>query len=484
MCAVESATYNLAAMADWTTTRSGIQGALMQTQPASQAGFQDAMPPMTGNAQREELDRSLRRAARSIQAEEFRDDLAPGTILPPGEPHNNGLVRMITDGQYVELIQGMRDFVLDLQTQVSILQLLQRHFDIPNQPEQSAANVAEASGHNLHSSIAQAMRFHVGDMQLQLLGIEVMSHLRSDRPFTHTSVLYIVGALIPVLHSPPPQSSRTADWHAFTDVNVHVNCFRIIECVTMHGTTPWIAVDGHNIFTVITQSLQRHPREHMLALVCTQLLQRFVPFIRTQDDQAQMLICGTAGQEDVLCVALTLYLFDASVAMYWLAACHGLQRLSFVRMCQLPRLMDLAVNALNMHAAVGYVTPHAVAMICLIVKPIGIGRRAAPLTFACLGAPTFPILFGAMRVLQQHPHIVFAAKKTVCTQVYQILCWACENNRENADAVVRCGIAVFLAQAFQGQVRIERANSQWECYRDKLQRILFTVQTAAGAGAP
>jgi len=197
-----------------------------------------------------------------------------------------------------------------------------------------------------------------------------------------------------------------------------------------------------------------------------------------------MRICGITGLEDVLCTTLTLHLFDAKVAMYGLAACHALQKLFSVRMCQLRRLMELAANALNMHASTGYVTPHAVAMIYYIIKPLGFTRRAAPSPFACLHAQIFLILFGAMRVLQGYPHITFVAKKTVCTQVFEILYLACVNNHENAAAIIRCGIVEFLVQAFQGLVRIHRMTSQWDHHREKLEQTLLSAQIPGGAPAP
>ena len=289
MITIESKTYTFAAMAGSARTRNNILDALMQAhalmqaQLASQAAFQGAMPLMPDNADREHAC-ALEQSAWLRRAEEFRDDLAPSTILSAGEPHNISLIRMITNGQYVELMRGMHEFVLDLPTQVAILRLLHQHLDIPNQPERSAANAVEASCHNMHYRIALSMRFHAQDLQLQLLGIEVMSHLKSNSSYNHTEVLYIVAALLPVLHRHPQQSSWTANWHEFIDARVHVNCFRITVCVTAQATTPWIMVDGHNIFTVIIQSLQLHPRDHMLTLVCTQLLQQFVLFIRTQDD--------------------------------------------------------------------------------------------------------------------------------------------------------------------------------------------------------
>ena len=465
MFAVESATYNSAAMAE--ATRSGIQDASMQTRLASQAAFQDAVPLMPFSVRNDadrDLARSIRQSAWLTRAEEFRDDLAPGTILSAGEPHNNGLVRMITGGQYMELMTGMNDFVLDLPTQVAVLRLLQQHLDIPNQPEQSAANAVEASRHNMHTRIAQSMRCHAQDLQLPLLGVEVMSLLKSDGCYSHASILYIVATLIHVLKRHPQ------------DARLHVDCFRITQSITAHSTTPWIMVDGQNMFTVIVQSLQLHPGDHMLALVCTQLLHRFVTFIRTQRDKEQMLICGIAGVEDVLCTALTSHLLEAKVAMHGLAACRCLHKLFSMRMRQLHRLIDLAANALSIHASTGYVTPYAVGVLFCTLKPASFTRRTPAARFKCLGALMFPILLGAMRALRGHSHMTFVSKKIVCTEVFQILYISCVNNHENVAAAISCGIVEFLMQAFQGLVLTERIDMQWHLHRSRLEQSLLSAQ--------
>jgi len=459
-------------MAEPATTRFGIQNALMQTHPASQAAFQGAMPSIPV-AMRDMADRELAQSLLSstwlIPAEEFRDDLAPGTILPAGVPHNNGLVRMITNGQYEELLRGMDVFVSDLFTQIAILRLLLQHFDIPNHPQQSAANVVEASRHHMHRTIAKSMRFHGQEPQLQLLGVEVMSHLKSDAHNSDATILYVVGCLIPVLH-------RNA-----ADARVHVNCFRIVQCVATRCTA-WIMVDGHNIFTLIMQSLQLHPGDHLLALVCTQLLQKFVLFIRTRDDKQQMLVCGIAGLEDVLCTALSLHLLDANVAMYGLAACTGLHKLFSVHMRQVRRLVDLAANALTMHASTGYVTPYAVAMIWCMLKPDSFTQRRPPAPqFVIIGTRIFPILLEAMRALQGQSNTLFVAKKTACNDVFQILYIACVNNHENVAAAISCGIFEFLVQAFQGLVHTGRIDAQWQGNCNKLQQTLLPAQMPPGA---
>ena len=339
---------------------------------------------------------------------------------------------MIRAGQYQELLTGMNVFVADLPTQVAILRLLLQHLEIPNQPEQSVANVVEASCHDMHSMITKSMRFHDQDPHLQLLGVEVMLHLKCDGQNLDAKVLYVIGCLIPVLHRHP------------ADARVHVNCFRIAQCIATR-CMPWIMVDGHNIFTVIMKSLQLHPGDHTLALVCTQLLPKFMLFIRTPDDKQQMLVCGIAELEDVLCDTLTLHLSDAKVAMYGLAVCRGLYRVFSVRMRQVRHLVDLAANALTIHASTGCVTPYAIAVIWCMLKPDSFTRRRVPVPqFVILGTQIFLILLEAMRALQGHLNMTFVATKTVCNDVLQILYITCMNKHENVAAAINCGIFNFL----------------------------------------
>jgi len=240
-------------------------------------------------------------------------------------------------------------------------------------------------------------------------------------------------------------------------------------------------VDGHNIFTLIMQSLQLHPGDHLLNLVCTQLLQKFVLFIRTRDDKQQMLVCGISGLEDVLCTALSLHLLDANVAMYGLAACGGRHKLFSVHMRQVRRLVDLAANALTMHASTGYVTPYAIAMIWCMLKPDSFTLRRPPAPqFVIIGTRIFPILLEAMRALQGQSNTLFVAKKIACNDVFQILYIACVNNHENVAAAISCGIVEFLVQAFQGLVHTGRIDTQCQGNCNKVQQTLFPVQMPPG----
>jgi len=165
----------------------------------------------------------------ATRAAEFCNDVGPGVTLMPPAVLNMGIHRMVTTKSYVELRQGLHEFLPDATTQETILQVLVLHLTTPTGPgvtidmvddvDEDRSNATDAG---MQRVIADAMRFHTNNLPIQVEGCRLLGCLPEREPFDVHLGVYIAGTVAAVMR-------RNLPMFFLQEI-----CMEIVDDIVMH----------------------------------------------------------------------------------------------------------------------------------------------------------------------------------------------------------------------------------------------------------
>jgi len=161
------------------------------------------------------------------RAAEFCDDLQPGVVLSEGTARGAGLRRLLGQGRYSDIANGMREFAEDRDTQLLIIATLLEKLRGGNRSHvQNRILASTTTNFSLHCALARTIRVHFASADVVRRAIVVMRLLvekdasNNDLNVPDDVVSYVVWTMLEVM--------KKFGWHFVRA------CLVVIRTVTAH----------------------------------------------------------------------------------------------------------------------------------------------------------------------------------------------------------------------------------------------------------
>ena len=301
----------------------------------------------------------------TTRAAEFCNDVGPGVTLVAPAALNMGIHRMVITKSYVELREGMHEFLPDETTQEIILRVLMLHLTTPTGPGVSIDMVNDvdedqtnATDAGMQRVIADAMRFHATNLPIQVEGCRLLACLPEREPFDVHLGVYIAGTVAAVmrrnltLFSLQEMCMRILD-----DIVVH---FRYFPCEDARMLLPRIIVAGDiHMPMLIARVMQQHAAtaDWHFMYNCVRNLKKYSKMMDelSREDEAstqfeESMAGFVAGYvEDVLLDVLRGYPQEPVLLRFTIRTLASLVNVDCGNMHRLAEGVQYALNALKEH---------------------------------------------------------------------------------------------------------------------------------------
>ena len=420
------------------------------------------------------------------RAAEFCDDLQPGVVLSEGTARGAGLRRLLGQGRYGDIANGMREFAEDRDTQLLIIATLLEKLRAGNKFHKHNRILASTTTNfTLHCALARTIRVHFASVNVVRRAIAVMRLLvekdasNNDLNVSDDVVSYVVWTMLEVM--------KRFGWH-FVQA-----CLVVIRTVTAHCVPQ--NVQGKVLIEGIANIMQDKLGYTFIVEAGMFLIARCVQKLdmSKEVDRALLLSCDVAKVAHVIlnCASEHLQtdpyilrtsldvlssLNTATAKVEWFRHVAGqLQR--FRPIMQPGRTLELAVTALMAFGKDVEMLQQVVRVALSLIdyywepqdppveQPDDMSRTLFP------GTTFIPIIVLAMRSVP-----ISAVTKSTCASLFLLLHKVCINHAVHTEFAIAHRVLPLLTAQYDFTVLEHNIDTDFIHQRDRLQQLLLPAQ--------
>ena len=319
----------------------------------------------------------------TLRATEFCNDVDPGVTVEAPAALNMGIRRMLTTKAFTELRRGMHEFLPVETAQENMLACLALHLTLPTGFAASIEATDDvrddqelATDAGMQRVVANAMRFHARNPQIQINGCILLRCLPDREPFDKTLGVYIVGTVAAVMRR--HLAVFTLQEMCVQIVKHNVVGFDTYPSEEAHMMLPSLIVAGDtNVPMLIVEVLRHHAAtaHWQFAYICVRTLQKYGDMLNRlsyDESTTEFAECMagfvTGDAENVLLDILRVHTHEPRLLGATVNALASFVDADCEHMNHLQTGVQFAVNALRYHREKCFLMSDTIELIDIVLN--------------------------------------------------------------------------------------------------------------------
>ena len=451
-------------------------------EPPSQAVFQNLqqlrmVSKTTRHFADQQLANNVWRKCFHSQAAEFLHDLAPGALLTVGAPQHAGVHRLLHNNDYHALGVGMQKFLMDRNTQLSILVHLQSWFATNQRREL----VSRSEGYQLHRAIARALRQHHEFPRLVQLACEVLTLIGRPSNLSRGFCVYLVETLVMIMHENSTDNLLqyrcleiifvNTTLHIPQKVGPYVMLNVILRCISEINNINTISTPpGHHEFNITNCGVR----------LLSRFLKSLLIFPNNPDVALTYPTHEFAHMESTLLNTMQRFAFHSTHVWPCMGALLHLYENAFTWTYQHLRASELTVNALITHGGNSNTPVVATAIPMLIALMPGLWEQPHGPMHTAHARTHFPgsILIAIGTLVISNTYLLNVDTKALCTKLFQLFFLLCQNHPQHMQCAINHNVLQILDHRYKASVRNADVDAAWLLHRNRFEALLLAPAAA------